>query len=304
MSTLTRRAAPHVIALGLVLAAASAACAQTQWPSLFRYTLSLSSDETAAYQASASLSGRIGENYEAKIEGWWISGTEPTRDFLGDTYIAYDRSPWYLAGGRKYVVFGPAGGVLVSPGLEGGALEYDNGRYGVQVIGGELAFTPGTGETRFTYAGSRASSDEDFTAARVQALLTRPDAQAPVTVGVNWLDVLDDDGYSADIQVGVTPWLSLYGEAADFDDENGSVVGVSLSDAALRNDGRAWIFVIYYRDIDINYVPAQVGATSYFEGQDGLVGALYYQMDPNHAVGVYVDDLDAIITWFHNIPFR
>jgi hypothetical protein len=32
------------------------------------------------------------------------------------------------------------------------------------------------------------------------------------------------------------------------------------------------------------------------------VGALYYQMDAQHAIGVYADQEDAILTWFHTIP--
>jgi hypothetical protein len=123
-----------------------------------------------------------------------------------------------------------------------------------------------------------------------------------VALGVNWVDLLDDDGASADISIGVNPWLTLYGEIAEFEDEDAYVFGARLSDANLRTDGRAWIFALYARDIDVGFVPAQIGASAYFEGQDGLVGALYYQMDSYRAIGVYADNEDAILTWFQTVP--
>ncbi len=301
MRSSMRRAAPHLVALGIVLLTTTAAGAQTRWPSLFRYTVSLSTDDTAAYQVSAALLGDIGDDFEAKLEGWWIGGREDDRGFLGDAYIAFDRAPVYLAAGRKYIPYGPAG-VLVSPGIEGGELRLGVGASTVQVLTGELKFTPGTGTTRFTFSGARAPVDENVTAVRIQLPITRPDAWTPVTIGANWLDVLDDDGWSIDGSVGLNPWLTLFGEGADFGDENAHVYGLRMSDADLRADGKAWILVFYHRHIDVGFVPAQVGASVYFEGQEGYVGALYHQLDPQHAIGVYADNEDAIVTWFHNIP--
>jgi hypothetical protein len=301
MRSSMRRAAPHLVALGVVLLAATAASAQTHWPSLFRYTVSLSTDDNAAYQVSASLSGDIGDDFEAKLEGWWIGGRGDDHGFLGDAYVGYDHSPVYVAAGRKYVPFGPAG-VLVSPGLEGGELRLGVGPATVQVITGSLAFTPGTGTTRFTFGGLQAPADEDVTAVRVGAPLTRPDARIPVTIGGNWIDLMDDDGWSVDGTVGLNEWLTLYGEGADFGDENAHAYGFRLSDAQLRADGKAWIFVFYHRHIDVGFVPAEAGASVYFEGQEGFVGSLYYQMHPLRAIGVYADNEEAIVTWFQNFP--
>ena len=301
MRGFTRYAAPHIIALGVLLLAASAACAQTQWPSLFSYTLSLSTDDTARYQVSASLSGPLGENLGAKVQGWWIEGTGDDRAFVGDAYIDYSRDPVYVAVGRKYVIFGPAG-VLVSPGFFGGEAQLNLDRFTIQAITGTLQFTPGTGTTRFTFAGSRVPSDEDITAARLALTLTAPAARVPVTLGANWIDVLDDTGTSADISVGLTEWLTLYGEAADYEDSNAHVYGIRLSDASMRTDGRAWILVYYHRDIEVGFVPAAVGASAHFEGQTGWAGGFYYQLDPQRGIGVYADRDDAILTWFQNFP--
>lgn len=303
MGILTRRAAPHIIVLAVLLVAASAACAQTEWPSLFRYTLSLSTDETARYQTSASFSGPIAEDFSAKLEGWWIGGKGDDRAFLGDAYIDYDKNLVYLAAGRKYVVFGPAG-VLVSPGIFGGELGVDIGRAAVRVISGSLQFTPGTGTTRFTFTGNRVPGDESLSAARLSAPLTAPAAPVPVTLGLNWIDVLDETGSSVDASIGLTQWLTVYGEAADYDDSDAHVYGVKLSDAGLRSDGKAWILALYNRDIEVGFAPAAVGASSYFEGQNGWAGGLYYQMDPGRAIGVYGDGEDAILTWFGTIPLR
>jgi hypothetical protein len=301
MQTPPRPTAPCLLALALVLLVASSACAETKWPSLFRYTVSLSSDDTARYQTSAGVSGPLTDYVSAKIEGWWIGGTADDRAFVGDAYVDFDRSPLYVAAGRKYVIFGPAG-VLVSPGIFGGEGRIDINRVQLQVIAGTIAFTPGTGATRFTFAGNRAASDESMTAVRLAVPLTSPAARVPVTIGGNWLDVLDDSGTSIDVEIGALPWLTLYGEAADYDDADAHVYGIRLSDTALRNDGRAWILVWYNRDIEVGFVPAAVGATAFFEGQDGWAGGLYYQMNPRHAVGVYADNEEAILTWFGSIP--
>lgn len=301
MQRITRSAVPHLLVIVVLILTAGVSCADTKWPSLFRYTVSLSSDDTARYQVSAGFSGPIADNMSAKIEGWWIGGTEDNRAFVGDAYVDFDRAPLYVAAGRKFTMFGPAG-ILVSPGLLGGELGVDINRWQLQAIAGTIAFTPGTGSTRFTYAGARAPSDESMTALRLAGPLTRPDASVPVVLGGNWLDVLDDSGTSLDLQVEALPWLTLFGEAADFGDENAHVYGVRLSDANLRDDGKAWILVFYNRDIPIGYVPAQVGACAYFEGQDGWVGAFYHQMNSQQAIGVYADNEDAIFTWFHSIP--
>ncbi len=301
MQRLRRSAAPHVLAIALLFLMASAAGAETKWPSLFKYTVSLSSEDAARYQLSADFSGPIADYMNAKIQGWWIGGTADNRAFVGDAYVDFNRSPIYLAGGRKYVPFGPAG-LLVSPGLLGGELGLDINRWELRVIAGTIAFTPGTSATRFTYSGTRAPSDESMTAVRLAIPLTGPGATVPVTLAGNWLDVLDDTGTSVDAQIGVLPWLTLYGEAADFGDERAHVYGVRLSDAHLRDDGKAWILVLYERDIPIGYVPALVGACHFFEEQDGLVGALYYQMNAYQAIGVYADNKDGILTWFHTIP--
>jgi len=303
MRTLTRCAAPHAVVLALLLLAATAACAQTQWPSLFRYTLSLSTDETARYQASASFSGPIAEDFGAKLEGWWIGGEGDDRAFIGDAYIDYDKDLVYLAAGRKYVVFGPAG-VLVSPGFFGGEFQLDISRATLQVISGTLQFTPGTGTTRLTFTGKRVPGDESFTALRLSSPLTRPQAPVPVTLGLNRIDVLDHTGSSVDASIGLNEWLTVYGEAADYEDANAHVYGVRLSDAGMRTDGRAWILVFYNREIDVGFSPAAVGASSYFEDQTGWAGGLYCQMNPRHAIGVYADDEDAILTWFGTVPLR
>jgi hypothetical protein len=301
MQKLTRRVAAYAAALGLMAALAGAARADTKWPTLMQYTLSLSSDDTARYQTSLGVSGPIGQYMTAKIDGWWIAGTAKDRAFVGDAYVDFNRSPIYAAAGRKYIVFGPAG-VLVSPGLYGGQVRVDVKQWQAEVISGTIAFTPGTGTTRFTFAGNRAPSDESMTAARLAVTLTPAGAPVPVTLAGNWIDVLDDSGTSVDASIGVLRWLTLYGEAADFNDSNGSVYGVRLSDAGTRNDGKAWILVYYHRDIDVGFVPAIVGASAFFEGQTGWAGGLYYQMNPRSAIGVYGDNENAILTWFGSIP--
>jgi hypothetical protein len=266
-----------------------------------RYTISLSSAEGSRYQASLGFSGPIGENLGAKVEGWWIGGRGDDRAFFGDAYIDYTRKPLYLAGGRKFVMFGPVG-VLVSPGIFGGQLKLELDRWDVQVLAGTLQFTPGTGTTRFNFTGARAPSDENVTAVRVGVPLTGADAAVPVKLGVNWIDVLDDTGSSVDVEIEANKCLTLFGEAADYDDNNGNAYGLRVSDAKTRSDERVWILVFYRRDIDIGFVPAAVGASVFFENQRGWAGGLYHQLDSRHAIGVFADGRDAIVTWFGTVP--
>jgi len=301
MQKLTRCAAAYIVALGLVAVLAGGAQADTKWPSLVQYTLSLSSDDTARYQTSLGVSGPINQYMSAKVNGWWIGGIGKDRAFVGDAYIDFNRSPIYLAAGRKFVVFGPAG-VLVSPGIYGGQARVDIKQWQAEVISGTIAFTPGTGTTRFTFAGNRAPSDESMTAARLAVTLTAPGAKMPVTIGGNWIDVLDDNGTSVDASIGVLRWLTLYGEAASFEDADANVYGIKLSDAGLRNDGKAWIIVFYHEDIDLGFVPTMVGASAFFEGQTGWAGGLYYQMNPRYAIGAFADTNNAILTLFGTIP--
>lgn len=302
MRMLTRCAAPYVIALAVVLLAATASAAETHWPSLFNYTISLSTDETARWQTGAALMGRISDDFGAKIQGWWtINTVGPDRSFAGDMYVDYNRAPLYLAVGRKYTAFGPAG-LLVSPGFFGGELGLRFDRVTAQIVTGSLQFRPGTGTTRFTYTGNRVPLEESFSAARFAFVLTGPDADVPVTLGLNGIDVLDDTGSSVDASFAVTKWLTLYGEAASYDDEDAHAYGIRLSDAEMRSDGRAMIAVWYRRDVPVNFVPAAIGASSYFENMVGWAGGLYYQFNPNRAVGIFSDGEDAILTLFGNVP--
>jgi len=300
MRASTRWVVLATAALALALAA-TAAVAETKWPTLMRYTLALSTDEFGRYQTSLMFSGPVAENMTAKVEGWWIKGTGDDRAFVGDAYVDYTRRPLYIAAGRKFVMFGPIG-VLVSPGMFGGHLKLDLDRWEVQALTGTLQFTPGTSSgTRFNFFGVRAPSDERVTAVRVGGPLTGPEATVPVKLGVNWLDVLDDTGSSVDVEIGATKQVTLFGEAADFEN-NGNAYGARWSDAATRGDEKVWIVVFYHRDIEVGFVPAAVGASVFFENQRGWAGGLYHQFNMRNAIGVFADGNDAILTWFTTVP--
>jgi len=320
------RGAPHVpclAALIVLLLAASAACAQPQWPNLLSYAVSLSSDPATRYQASLALSGPVGEDLGAKLEGWWTGGGGDYGAFVGDAYLDYDRGPLYLAAGRKYVTFrqpeSPVG-LLVSSGLLGVEAQVRTQRVTFQGVVGSLAFMPGTSTTGFTFAGTpsgvcgpwcsvipatgRRSStplEEHILALRATGQLTSPAARTPVSLGLNWIDVADDTGASADVSVGVTTWLSLYGEAAHCVGD-AQVYGLRFSDMGLRTDDEGTIAVWYHRDIDEGFVPAAVGATSFFEGQRGWVAGLYHRLSPTRAFGVFADGDEAVVTVYGNCP--
>lgn len=289
---------PAAMVVCILLMAGAAAPAEMSWPASLHWTVGVSSDDTSRVQMSAHLKGPIGENLGLTVGGWWITGGSDNRAFAGDNYIDYDKSPLYLAAGRKFVPFGPAG-VLVSPGLEGAELGLSWDRVKVRAITGELAFTPATGQTRFTYAGNRVPLDEDVDAARAELALTGSDAVVPVTVGFNWLDVLGDDGTSWDLSLGLSQEFTLYGEVAEYADADATVYGVRWTDMYRRPGSvKHTIVVVYDRDIEVGFVPAAVGATQFFEGQDGIAGGIYHQFAPRRAIGVYGDSDDVIVTLF------
>lgn len=302
MWTMTRRGLICVLAAGLMLVAVSAACGQTKWPAALSFSIGVSTDDTARIQTSAALLGPIGENLGAKVEGWWIAGGSESRGFVGDAYLDYNKAPVYLAGGRKLVVFGPAG-ILVSPGISGGEVKLDLDRISLQAIAGSLAFTPVTGGTRFTFAGNRSPSDEDIRAGRVELRLTDPASAVPVTVGLNALDLMDETGHSGDITIAANDWLTLFGESADFDGLEANAYGVRYSNLRLRADPTTYtMLTLYHRKVPIGFVPAAVGATQYFEDQTGWVLGIYHQLGQNRGVGLYADKNDEIVSFFQYVP--
>jgi hypothetical protein len=315
--------APSLAVLMVLVLAAGAADAQTGWPNLVCYTLSLSTEVATRYQASLALSGPVGEHLGAKLEGWGTGGSGDHEAFLGDAYLDYDKAILYVAVGRKYVTFrqpeAPVG-ALVSSGILGAEVQVRTGRVTFQGIVGGLAFMPGTSTTGFTFAGTpsgvcgpwcsitpavgrRGSQplEEGILALRATGRLTGPGARNPVALGLNWIGVASETGASIDGSAGVTKWLTLYGEAARGRGEAG-VYGIRLSDMALRTDGKGTIVVWYYRDIGEGFVPAAVGATSFFEGQRGWVGGLYHRLSPERSIGVLADGDEVVVTLFGSRP--
>lgn len=289
------------VAMVAVIVAASVGSA-APWPSSLSYTAGVSTDETARLQFSASLQGMFAEQWGAKVGGWWVTGGDDNRAFVGDAYLNYTGQSVYAAAGRKYVPFGPAG-VLVSPGIAGGELQFHQDRLTLQGIAGTLAFTPVTGGTRFTFGGSRAPADESMRAVRVALELTDPAAVNHTILGGNWLDLMDDTGVSVDFSADLNTRFTLFGETADFADENAYVVGLRYSNQKLCVDPAKYTMVtLYQRDIPVGYVPAAVGATNYFEDQTGLAGGIYHQFNAKHGVGLFADSEEAILTLFGYVP--
>ena len=304
MMTSMRRGLPALLGLALLLLVTVAACAGTQWPSAFTYSVGVSSDETSRIQTNAAFSGPLDENFGAKIGGWWIIGGEHNRAFLGDAYIDYRKHEVYLAGGRKFVPFGPAG-VLVSPGIAGGEAQFNSDRVSVQAITGDLAFTPVTGGTRFTFAGNRSPADDHVTAGRVAFKLTEPGAERPVVLGVNALRLLDQTGWSGDLSADLSKEWTVYGEGARFEDVSAHAYGVRWSDQKLQKDPSKYTMVVlYHRDVPIGFIPATVGASQYFENQQGWAGGIYHQFNARYGLGLYADEKNAILTLFGNVPLR
>lgn len=303
MRTLRRSVLPCLVTL-VALAVVSGGAGATDWPATFDYTIGVATQHGAGLQLSGLLAGPIAPDMSLKFGGWWITRSTNNRSFVGDAYVDYTKDPLYLAVGRKYVPFGPAQ-LLVSPGITGAEAKLSYERVEVQAMAGNISFTPLTGVTRFTFGGALSPSDEDLVAARVQVLVTSPGADNPVKVGVNYLDVMDDTGSSADISIGVNDWLTLYGESAEYDDLKAHVWGFMISDEKTRGPGnRPTIIQIYHRKVPVCFVPAMVGASAYFEGQEGWAGGIYQGISDNYAIGLFADSNDAILTLFGHVDLQ
>jgi len=297
--------ASFVAASGLafaLLVATTPARADTKWPSALSYTVGVSTDDSARVQTSAFVYGPLDGGFGAKVGGWWVTGGSDNRAFLGDTYLDYQKGPVYLAGGRKFVPFGPAG-ILVSPGIYGGEARLECDRVTVQAISGSLAFTSVTGGTRFTFAGSSSPADQHVAAARVAVQFTQPNSETPVTIGGNVLHLLDKSGRSGDVSIGANECVSFFGEAAQFAGVHASAYGVRWSNQKTQRDpSRFTLAVLYHRRVPVGFEPAAVGATQYFEDQTGWAGGIYHQFQPRRAVGLYADKDNAILTLFGYVP--
>jgi len=293
---------PYLVVLAVLAMAASMAAAQ--WPADFDYTIGVSTEEQSGVQMSGLLSGPISPEMSLKVGGWWVTRSSNNRAFVGDAYVDYTKAPLYVAVGRKFVPFGPAG-VLVSPGIAGGEVRLTYERVQIQAITGNLAFTPLTGGTRFTYSGNRAPSDESLTAARVQFIVSESGSDTPVVLGINMLDILDDTGKSADISIAANKWLTLYGESAEYADVHASAYGFRISnEKTLTPPKLPTILAFYHRKIPVGFVPAAVGASGYFENLDGWAGGLYQALPHNYAVGVFADKENAILTLFGHVDLQ
>ncbi len=292
------------VAFAITLALAVAACAGTTWPSALSYSVGVSSDETAKVQVGAALSGPLNESFGAKIGGWWITGGSDNRAFVGDAYLDYHKRELYLAGGRKFVPFGQLG-LLVSPGIEGGEVQVSSDRVTLQAIAGRLAFTPVTGGTRFTFAGNRSPADESITAARLAVRLTEPPSTVGATLGVNALHLMGDTGWSGDLVIDANKWLALFGESASFNSVDAHAYGARWSNQQLVKDPTKYtMLVLYRRNVPVGFLPAQVGATQFFENQTGWAGGIYHQFDARYGLGLYADKDNAILTLFGYVPLK
>jgi len=274
------------------------------WPDSLNYAVGWSTADEAPIQLGASVQGMFTEHWGAKIGGWWVTGGNKGLAFVGDAYVNYMGDPLYVAVGRKFVPFGPAG-LLVSPGIGGGEAQYHQDRITLQVLDGTLQFTPVVGWTRFTFSGARALADKPVRAARVAVELTDPSSDRHTTLGGNWLDVEDDTGVSADLSADVNAWLTLFGESARFGDENAYAYGIRITNQnTCANPSRYTSATVYGRHVPIGFVPAAVGASAYFENQTGLAVGVYHQINATYAVGAFGDRHDAIVSLLGYVPLH
>lgn len=283
-------------------------------PSALDLSLGVTTDENAPIQLGAFVYGDISDVIGYRVGGWLVTGSGDSHGFLADAYLDFKAPRVYVAGGQKFVVFGPAGGVLVSPGIRGGELKLDLPGVDLQVVTGRTQFTPVSGAgPRFTpsqlFPEGTVRPKEDMTAARAEFRLATAAGLIPVKAGVNLLDTLSDTGWSGDLEFPIFSMASLFGEYARFRGVDAWAAGLSLRDLrkAFRTE-RPTTAVIFYRQIPSDYAPAVVGASQYFPAQRGLAGGLYHELssrgEAKTAVGVFADKNDAILTFFRHQPLN
>jgi len=278
-------------------------------PAALDLSLGVSTADSAPFQASAFVSGGLTDVVGYRIGGWLVTGSGDTHSFLADAYLDFKGPRFYVAAGQKFVPFGPAGGVLVSPGIRGAEAKLDLPGVAVQVTTGRTEFTPVTGGgPRFTpsplFPAGAVRPEEDMTAARAELALTPLNRVIPVKVGVNLLDTLDDIGWSGDGEFTFLPALKGFVEFARFRSVSAWAAGVQLTDLRKAfGTKRATSGVLFYRRIPDDYAPAVVGATQYFPGQRGLAAGVYHELKPGRTgVGLFADEEDAILTLFKHFP--
>ena len=280
-------------------------------PSALDASFGLSTDDAGPIQLSAFVQGGISEVVGYRLGGWLVTGSGDTHSFLADAYLDFKGPKFYLAGGQKFVPFGPAGGVLVSPGIRGGEAKFDLPWLTLQVITGRTQFTPVSGGgPRFTpsplFPSGAVRPKEDMTGARAQFTLTPAKSILPVKVGVNLLDVLHRTGLSGDGEFSLLPNLKAFAEYARFRGVSAWAAGFSVTGLgkAFGTD-RYTSAVVFYRRIPDDYAPAVVGASQYFPGQRGLAAGLYHELNPGRTgVGLFADNENAILTLFKHFPLR
>ncbi len=301
-----------VVVLALTMAMSFLGIAGAQGPpQALDITFGVTTDEVGRFQTSASLSGGLTEAVGYKIGGWLVAGSGDTKTFLADAYLDFKQEKFYLAVGQKFVAFGPAGGLLVSPGILGGEASLQLPRATFQLVTGTTQFTPVTGGgPRWTpspiYPPGTVQSEEEMTAARVQFDLSSSSRPLPLKVGVNGLRILGETGLSGDAELGLSRGMKLYGESAHFDDVRAWVVGVALTELGpLFGTTRPTSAVLFYLDVPGDYAPAVAGATAYFPAQKGLAGGIYHELKTGRTgIGFFADSRDASLTLFRHIPLR
>jgi len=290
----------------ILLSISGAWAAAAKWPGGIDMSFGAASPANARWQFSGEGYGTIVHGLTLKVGGWVVNGSEGTRGFLSNAYACWDRPTYYIAGGQKFVVFGPAG-LLVSPGARGGEIILKGTPITLQLLGGRTQFTPITGNAGRTTPNLDPLSAEhrlkrDFFAARAEYDLTR-DGQH-VFIGLNGLWMLSRAGASLDAELPVGKDQLLYGEIASFDGDSAELGGIRFTDFRKHlGTKRETTLDVIWKNVANEFAPGRYSATQYINGQSGISAGLSQKLSDVSSIGLYGDSQGVLLNFSRHYAF-
>jgi hypothetical protein len=290
----------------IVLAGMSVAGAEELWPAGFDLSAGVCSRADARFQLAGEGYGVIAPGLTLRAGGWLASGNGNTHGYLANAYVGMDRPTYYLAGGQKFVVFGPAG-LLVSCGTRGAEAVIKGQPLTLHLLAGRSAFTPPVGiagrttpNTEPIFGSDR--THEQLVGARAEFDLLKKTMHS--YIGLNALWTTSKAGASLDLE---TPLFlrdrTFYLEVADFDGVSAQLGGVRFSNVnRYFHTSRDTSLEVFWKNVPNSFIPSQVGVSQYYPDRTGLSVGINHKISPLTSVQLTGDSKGVQINLSRHFP--
>jgi hypothetical protein len=296
----------HFFITIFVLAGALASFAAEDWPGSFDITAGVCSRADARFQLAGEGYGTISPGLTLRAGAWLASGDGTTHGYLANAYIGMDRPKFYLAGGQKFVVFGPAG-LLVSSGTRGGEVVIKGQPLTLHLLAGRSAFTPPFGIAGRTTPNTdpifgTERIHEQLVAARAEYDLIKGDNHS--YLGLNTLWTTSKAGGSLDLETSLfSPGRTIYVEVSDFDGISAQLAGMRFKNVnRFFHTPRETTLELFWKNVPGNYIPAEVGASQYYAEHTGLSVALNHKLNSLSSVVLTGDSQGVQVNFVRQFP--